>query len=349
MTTQKQSIDLSFSAILKVALVALTLVFLYLIKDVLAILFLAIIVASALAPLGEFFERFYIPRVVSVLITYLVFIGVMVGVFYLIIPPLIDELKELALVVPDYYETVSKQVFKTTRGISPDYAKSAQDFLINFGDKIKSFTAGVFGAVSEIFGGVVAFGAILVISFYLAIQKKGVEEFLRLVTPEANERYIINLWLRVEKKLSKWMQGQLLLAFIMGVSVFVGLWFIGVPYALLLGFIAAIFEILPIAGPALSALAGISVAVLASPMLALFTLVFYVILQQVENHVLVPILMKRATGLNPVVVIIALLVGAKLGGVMGMLIAVPIMTIISELLEDFVKQKSSHKNNGERA
>ncbi|OGD31382.1 hypothetical protein A3C91_01445 [Candidatus Azambacteria bacterium RIFCSPHIGHO2_02_FULL_52_12] len=341
--------SISLGTLFKAALVVLGIWFLFLVKEVLAILFLAIIIASALAPLGEFFDRFYLPRAVSVLGVYLVLIGVVVGVFYLIIPPLINDLKELALVVPEYYETVSKQIFKTTRGISPDYAKSAQEFLINFGDKIKGFTAGIFGAVSGIFGGVVAFGAILVISFYLAIQKKGVEEFLRLVTPEVNEEYVLNLWRRVEKKLSKWLQGQLLLAFVVGILVFIGLSFIGVPYALLLGFIAAIFEILPIAGPVLSAVVGVSVAILVSPVLALFTVLFYIILQQVENHVLVPILMKRATGLNPVVVIVALLVGAKLGGVLGMLISVPITTIAGELLEDFAKQKSAHKKSGERA
>src|SRR3990167_11339113 len=112
---QKQAMSISLGTLFKAALVVVGIWFLFLVKEVLAILFLAIIIASALAPLGEFFDRFYLPRAVSVLGVYLVLIGVVVGVFYLIIPPLINALKELALVVPDYYETVSKQIFKTDR------------------------------------------------------------------------------------------------------------------------------------------------------------------------------------------------------------------------------------------
>jgi len=105
-----------------------------------------------------------------------------------------------------------------------------------------------------------------------------------------------------------------------------------------------LLEIVPIAGPILSALVGVSMAIIISPFLALLTLIFYIIAQQVENHILVPILMKKATGLNPVVVIVALLVGAKLGGVLGMLVAVPLATIAGELLEDFSKKKTLLKN-----
>ncbi|MEK7487986.1 MAG: AI-2E family transporter, partial [Patescibacteria group bacterium] len=134
--------------------------------------------------------------------------------------------------------------------------------------------------------------------------------------------------------------GQLLLGCIVGVTVFVGLSLIGVPYALLLALVAGIFEIIPIAGPLFSALVGISIAFLVSPVLAFLALLFYSALQQIENHVLVPLFLKKITGLNPVVVIVALLVGAKLGGIMGMLIAVPLATIGGELLDDLAKKKA---------
>ena len=289
-------------------------------------------------------ERYRVPRLIGVLSIYLTGIGFFGLVLYFIIPPIVDEIKQLAVVLPDYYEVAARQIFKTTRGISPDYAKNAQEMLLNLGEKIKEFTSGVFSIVSALFGGAISFMAIIAISFYLSIQKKGVEDFLRLITPRDREEYAIDVWTRVEKKLGRWLQGQIVLALIMGAMVFVGLTLVGVPYALLLGVIAGILEIVPIAGPILSALVGVSMAVLISPFLAFLTLIFYIIAQQVENHILVPILMKKATGLNPVVVIVALLAGAKLGGVLGMLISVPLATIAGELLEDFSKKKTLSKN-----
>ncbi len=340
MQTQEQLVTVSFSAILKVALVVFGLVFLYLIKDVLALVFLAIIIASTVGSWASHFEYFHFPRMLAVFLIYLFFVAIVVSVIYFVLPPVIDEVKQLTILLPDYYDSFSAQVFKTTRGISPDYAKNAQDILTSFGESIKGFSSGVVGAVSNLFGGVLAFILTIVISFYLSVQKDGVQEFLRFVLPKSHEDYMIQLWHRVDIKLGKWLQGQLLLGFVIGTVVSIGLWFIGVPYALLLGLIAGIFEIIPIVGPLFSSLIGITVAMLISPGLGIFTAIFYLIIQQSESHILVPLLMKKITGLNPVVVIVALLVGAKLGGVIGMLISVPIATIIGELFDDLAKQKS---------
>lgn len=337
--------DISFTSIFKVVLVLVGLILLYLTKEILAILFLAVIIASAISPWVSFLENHKIPRVVGTLFIYIICLGALVLILYLITPLFISEIQHLAMLLPDYYESFSKQILKTTRQISPDYTKNAQDFLINLGGKIQDITSGVLKVVTELFGGAIAFGAVIVISFYLAVQKKGVEEFLKLVTPQMHEEYVIDLWKRVEVKLGRWLQAQLFLGFVVGMIVFIGLSVIGVPYALLLGLVAAIFEILPMVGPVFSAVLGVAVAFIVSPFLALLTLIFYIILQQFENHVLLPLLMKRITGLNPVMVIVALLVGAKLGGVLGMLISVPIATIIGELLEDIAKQKASRSGD----
>ena len=344
MSDRKQYFDISVWTVLKIAAVVIALVLVYLTREILVILFLAVIIASAVSLFAGTLERYRVPRLIGVLSIYLTGIGFFGLVLYFIIPPIVDEIKQLAVVLPDYYEVAARQIFKTTRGISPDYAKNAQEMLLNLGEKIKEFTSGVFSIVSALFGGAISFMAIIVISFYLSIQKKGVEDFLRLITPRDREEYAIDVWTRVEKKLGRWLQGQIVLALIMGAMVFVGLTLVGVPYALLLGVIAGILEIVPIAGPILSALVGVSMAVLISPFLAFLTLIFYIIAQQVENHILVPILMKKATGLNPVVVIVALLAGAKMGGVLGMLISVPLATIAGELLEDFSKKKTLSKN-----
>lgn len=337
---QRHPIDISLFSIVKVALVAAVAILLYFVKGIIALVFLAVIIASAVEGWVSFFEKRRIPRIAGVLLAYVAFIGFLLLAMYAIVPPIIEEIRQLVVVIPDYYDTVSKQIFRTTRGISPDYARNTQEFLAGFEGKFSGIGSGAFATIADVFGGIIDFGIVIVISFYLAVQKKGVESFLRLVTPKETESYILDLWRRVDVKLGRWLQGQLLLGCIVGFTVFLGLSIIGVPYAILLGLVAAIFEIVPIVGPLFSALLGISVAALVSPLLAVVTVIFYIILQQIENHVLVPLFMKKIIGLNPVIVIVALLAGAQLGGILGMIIAVPLAAILSELLDDLAKRKA---------
>lgn len=339
MEPRRQYIDISLFSIVKVAIVVIAVTLLYFARDIVALLFLAVIIASAVEGWVTFFEEKHIPRIAGVLFVYVLFIGFLLFMFSMIVPSIIDEIQKLAVVIPDYYDAISKQIFRTTRGISPDYARNAQEFLSGFEEKLSGVGSGAFTTLAGLVGGVVDFGIVIVISFYLAVQRKGVENFLRLITPKDDEGYILDLWRRVDIKLGRWLQGQLLLGFIVGMVVFTGLSVIGVPYALLLGVVAGIFEIVPIVGPLFSAVLGISVAALNSPFLAVLTIVFYIIMQQLESHVLVPLFMRKITGLNPVIVIVSLLMGAQLGGILGMIVAVPLATIIGEVLDDFEKRK----------
>lgn len=336
----RYTIDISFASIMKVTAVVFAVALMYFVKEIIALVFLAIIIASTVDRWASFFERYRIPRMGGVALVYAGFIAFFIAVLYFIVPPIIGEVRQLVVFLPDYYDVAAKQIFQTTRGISPDYARSMQEFLAGLEARVASVTSGALSTAADVFGGVISFGVVIVISFYLAMQRRGVENFLRLVTPKAQEEYVLDVWRRVEIKLGKWLEGQILLGCIVGISVFVGLSLIGVPYALLLGIVGGIFEIIPIAGPLFSAVLGIFIAFLASPVLALLALFFYGVLQQIENHVLVPLFMKKITGLNPVVVIVALLVGAKLGGILGMLIAVPLATVGGELMDDLAKKKA---------
>ncbi len=336
---QKQLVEISTWSILKVIFIILFFAFLFVISDILIVLFLSLIIASAIYPWVNYLESKKIPRILGVLSVYVIAILFIIFLLYLVIPTMVDEIRQLASVLPSYYEVFSSKFSKTVLEISPDYTKTAQDFLLNFGEKIKEMASSVLKTVAGVFGGFATFGIVLVISFYMASQEKGVGSFLRLITPKHQEIYVLNLWKRVEKKLGLWLQGQLLLGVIIGLVVFFGLYVLGVPYALLLGVVAGIFEIVPVVGPIFSAVIGVAVALMIDPVLALLTLIFYIIVQQVENNILVPFLMKKMTGLNPIVIIVSLLIGWELGGVLGMIIAVPVATIVGELLDDYAKLK----------
>ncbi len=341
--TPHKTIEISTKTFFKGVLVLLFFWFLFLIKNILVVLFLSLIVASAIVPFANYLQSKKIPRVFGVLFVYLIAILFFAFLLYLVVPTIIDEIRQLASGFPAYYEAVSNKFSTTIIQISPDYAKTAQDFILNFGEKIKGISSSIFKTVTSLFGGFATFGMVIVISFYLAVQEKGVESFLRMVTPKSSESYILDLWKRVERKLGLWFQGQVMLAVIIGLTVFLGLSLLNVPYALLLGIIAGVFEIVPVVGPIFSALVGILVATIINPLLGLWTLIFYILVQQFENNILVPNLMKKMTGLNPIVIIVSLLIGFELGGVLGMIIAVPLATIAGELLDDYAKAKSKEE------
>jgi predicted PurR-regulated permease PerM len=176
--------------------------------------------------------------------------------------------------------------------------------------------------------------------------KQGPAGFFRSVLPAKYEDYVISLWKRAEHKVGRWLQAQLLLALSVGLFVFVGLSLLNVKYALLLGIVAMVLEIVPIVGPVISAVPGVILAFAQSPTLGLWVLVFYVAVQQIEAHVLTPLILGKTLGLNPVTVIIALLIGGTLAGLLGILLSVPVAVVIVEILDDLARQKESRRTAG---
>jgi predicted PurR-regulated permease PerM len=198
--------------------------------------------------------------------------------------------------------------------------------------------------VTSVFGGLYSFFAILVISFYLSVTRKGIDSFLGAVIPDKYEAYVIDLWKRSEAKVGRWLQGQLLLCLFVGLVVYVGLSIMGIKYALLLGLMAMILEIVPVVGPVIAAIPAVFFGFIEAPAMGFWMIVFYIVVQQIESNILVPIVLGKTIGLNPIVVLIALLVGNQLAGIPGMILSVPVSTILVEIFNDMSKQKESRRS-----
>src|SRR3989344_2850754 len=163
----------------------------------------------------------------------------------------------------------------------------------------------------------------------------------RLVVPLQHQGYVAQLISRMQYKVGRWVLGQVTLALIIGVSVGIGLWLIGVPYALVLGLVAGLLEVIPVIGPISAAIPGVLVAFSQSLWLGVAVIVFYIVVQQVESHVLIPNVMRKATGLNPLVILLAVLLGARLAGIVGVILSVPLATVISIFLSDVFNAKNA--------
>jgi predicted PurR-regulated permease PerM len=192
-----------------------------------------------------------------------------------------------------------------------------------------------FSAVTHVFGGVFSFIIIIVFSFYFAVLETGVDDFIRIIVPKKRQHYVLGLWKRSQHKIGLWMQGQLLLGFLMGVFVYLSLTILQVPHALVLAVIAAVFEIIPVFGPTLAAVPAVIIAfVSGGPLFGLVIAGVYILLQQFENHLIYPLVVTRVVGVPPLLVILALIIGGKLAGFLGIILAVPLAATLQELARD---------------
>jgi len=328
-----QTINISTSTIFRTILILLALVFLYLIRDILMVVFVAVVIAAAINGPVSWLQRHKIPRILGVIFIYLFILFFLALIVTLIFPPLAEQIKQLALYFPEFMEKIGLSVQEWWANYQIE--GNLQTLLDKMSNKLAQATSSVFGTIIDLFGGLFSAIVILVISFYLAVQKKGAKKFLVSLTPSEHQSYLSNLIERIESKIGGWLRGQLLLMLIVGVLTYIGLYFLGIKYALTLALIATLLEIIPYIGPILAAIPAVILAFFQSPFLALLVVILYIVIQQLENYILYPQVMKKAVGLNPIIIIVAMLIGAKLAGVLGIILAVPVTAAIVEFFKDF--------------
>lgn len=335
-----RSIDISSSTILRAIFILLLLWFLYLVRDILALVFIAVIIVSAIDPIVDWFRKRKVPRALTVLVVYVLFISVLGAAIGLLVPPLSNEIRGLGESFPSLVEKFSGY-FRIIRdyAASHNLQQNVSNFTENISGKISQAGSSIFSGTVSFIGGIFSFVVVLSIAFYMSVQEKGIKKFFASLMPEEHREYVTGLVDRIQFKMGRWLQGQIFLMFIIFILDYVGLLLIGAPYALVLALIAGILEIVPYIGPVISAVIAVAISFLHDPLTGLLALGLFVLVQQLEGYVLTPLVMKKAVGLNPVIVILALMIGAKLGGAMGIIIAVPIATVIGEVVKDLTKKE----------
>lgn len=345
MNNKNMTINIASGTIFKAILLVLLFVFLYFIRDLLVVVLFSVVIASGIEPAAAWFQKRKIPRIPAVIFIYLLIFVLLGALFYLIVPTVFFEFTSFASKIALYLEKPSQiNIFKDFVSDLPlSISKILQDISLRAADYVGSFTAGFFQATAKIFGGALSFVLIIILSFYLSVQKNGIENFIRIIAPLKYENYILDLWQRSRQKIGRWLQGEILLGLIVGVLTFLGLTILGVDYALTFALLAGVFELIPIFGPILSSIPPIMIALVHSPVLVLKIAILYIIIQQFENHLIYPLVVRKVVGIPPVMTILALIIGGKLAGFMGIILAVPVLTIIVEIMNDIELKKRPHE------
>ncbi len=294
-------------------------------------LFLAIIISSGLEGIVNALERIGLPRSISVILIFLLAVVLLVFVIYAIVPILIVELNTI-FTSAGTNATGGLGVLLSLKSQSLSNAISKYSAQFLSGSSPLDLFSGALGGFGLAF-------AVIISSFYLSLSEDGVERFLKVVTPPDYEPLALKIYSQSRRLIGSWFRMQLVLSMIMGVMVWVGLALLGVPYAFLIAFVAAVAELVPFVGPIISGAAGVVTAMTISTTLVFYTLIFFVAAQQIESNLLVPLLSRRSVGLHPVIVIVALLIGAEIGGFLGVVIAVPAAAVFQEVIQEWSTKK----------
>ena len=304
-------------------------------REALIILFLAIVVSSALDGPVSWLQRKKIPRILGTLFIFLAALVILAMLLYTIIPLAIFELQNLL-------ENVKKIEIPIFGVLDISHFTQIDKYSGSLGNLANVlFSGGVsfFNFIAGLFGNLALIIATFILSFYLTVNQFGVERFLRTVLPIIHEEYVVGIYLRARKKIGHWLQGQILLMLVVGIVTSLGLWILGIKYALVLGILAGVLEIVPIVGPIFAGAIAFLVAISQSWTLSFYVVLLFLVIQQLESHLLVPWVMKKTVGISPVVVVISLLAGSQIAGIIGVILAVPVAVVLQEIVEDWERRK----------
>ncbi|MFA6253396.1 MAG: AI-2E family transporter [Patescibacteria group bacterium] len=332
----KQNMTISNGTIWRIILILALVAVVIMIRDVLALFVVAVVLASAFDPWVDGLYKIKIPRGLSIAVIFLIFLSIITLVVILLAGPIADQIMDISRSFPQIYAKINTMLASLHRleGVNPGSAQNTSGIsLSQLAQSLSQIGSGIFNVVTSVFGGIFSFFMVLVITFYLTIEENGFKKFIRHLFPVEKKEQVNYLVEGMQKRLGMWFRGQMILSVIIFLAVYIGLVLLHVKYALLLAVLAGLLEIVPILGPWISAIIAIFFAWGDSFNKALYTGILYLAIQQLENHVVVPKVMGKSTGLNPIVVILAILTGGRLAGIIGALLAVPIATAISVYFE----------------
>jgi predicted PurR-regulated permease PerM len=350
------TISISTGTMIRAVLIGLGVFLVYFFRDLVLVILTAIVVASFVESAVPYFKKIKVGRVFGIVILYVVSLLVLAAIFYLFAPLLITEIYNFSNFLSSYIPNspflnyFQNDAFSGAKDIVANLSHSLS--LTTLLDTSKAFitnlSGGFFQTLSVAFGSIANVGLIIFLSFYLAVQEKGIESFLRIIVPMGYEGYAVDLWDRSSRKIALWVKGQMLLGVLIAILTYLVLSLLGVEYALLLAIIAGITELVPY-GILVALIPAVAFSYL-SDGATIAAMVFgaYIIIHQFEVFLFSPLIIKRAVGLSPIVIILAAVMGFELDGFWGLVLAIPAAVVFMELISDVEKHKFSARANNEK-
>lgn len=313
---ETQKIEISQKTIIFTITLLLSLWFLFQVRSIIVLLFIAFILMTAVNPLVKLASKIKLPTILVMLVVYFGLIALLSTVIASLVPAVVQQTKDLTLVFPSFLHNLESTL-------------NAQFDPNVLGNYLNTIPSNLLKVAGGIFSNIMNILALFFMSYYLVLERPNLHKYLlKLFDDKGAEAKAEKLVLDIEKQVGGWVRGELFLMLIIGIMTYLGLFLLGVPYALPLAVLAGLLELVPNLGPTMAAVPAIFIALTVSPVIAVGTLILSIVIQQLENNLIVPKVMQSATGTQPLATIIVLLVGFTLGGITGAVLAMPIYLTI---------------------
>ncbi len=319
-----RKIEISHKTIIFTVALLLGLGFIYIIRDIILELFVALLLMTILEPMVLFFVKIKIPRPISVLLTYLLVVGILGGLVAIITPIVVEQ-------TTSFINSLSS--YLTKLGVTQSFS---DQIMKNFLNTLGNIPGQIFELTFSVFSNFIRFMTVLVFAFYMLLSRNKLDDQMAAFFGDEKKKNFARTLNILENRLGGWARGQLLLMFTIGLGTYIGLLLIGIPFALPLSILAGIFEIIPFLGPIISAVPAIIIGFGISPLTGLATAGVSFLVHQLENYILVPKIMEKSVGVSPIITLAALAVGAKLAGIVGIIISVPVVITLQVLIKEFL-------------
>ncbi len=339
--------SITTGTMVRAVLIGFSVYLLWFLRDLVLVVLTAIVLASFVESTIPYFRKIGVGRVFAVAILYIISLGCLAALFYLFAPLLVTELYNFAVFISsfapgvDFLNYFQNEAFSGAKDIVSHMSNNfSLDTLLSTSKAfIENLSGGFFTTLSVAFGSIFNLIMIVIISFYLSIQDKGIENFLRIILPLEHEDYAVDLWERSRKKIALWLRGQMLIGCLVAILTYLVLSLMGTKYVLLLSIIAGTMQLLPY-GILIALIPAVSFSYIDGGITNAFMVAgAYLIIHQFEVFLFTPLIIKRVVGLSPLVVIISVLVGVELAGFWGLVLSIPLAVFAMELMNDLEKKK----------
>jgi len=330
----KETLEISWGAILRIVVAFFAFYLVYLIKDILILSLFGLVISIIFEIPIRFLSR-KIPRGLAVAFLYLF---VFAGISFLVYLPaqnIVAEIKNFINLFPVYFEQVSPSL----RQIGFQAFEDMEKFVSALDEIVNVMTTNILNVLFSIFGGIASTAFVMSISIFFSVEGKNIEEALILFFSKKDHRIVKSLWRNGQKKVGFWFLKTILGSFFVGLISYASFLILKVNYPLSLALVGGALNFVPMVGPFIASFFMLLVLAMDSLPKALFAILAYTIIQQIENNIVGPLLTKKLTGISPVLVLISLAAGAQLFGLLGALLMVPVVGLITEFTKGLLEKR----------
>lgn len=332
-------LDISWRTIVKISLTIILFYIIFSIKDILIWFLFALVISVLFNPVVDFLQRKGLPRILGVIFVYVAFFGIFTLLIYLVVPIFYYEAQNFIEGMPEYFEKISPAF----QELGFQAFEDAENFFEVFGNTLKTMSNNVFNVIFVFFGGVFSTMFVVITALFLSLEEKFMERTLTLIFPKKYEAYALNIWERSQKKVSGWFGARLLACLFVGVASYIVFILFNVKYPFTLGLFAGVFNFIPYVGPVVTSVILFLIIFPVEILKAIFVLIAFALIQQIENSIISPVLMKKIVGLPPALVLVSLVIGAKLWGTLGAILVIPLAGILFEFGREFLMRRKERQ------